>query len=124
MPNKKILINALTIIGILLIAGIVWLYYPTKTGTANLSWNPNTEDNLAGYKIYYGTIPRTGADPKTCAMCGYSQKIDIGKTNEPSKPGYMIKNLEKSKTYYFSVTSYNKSNIESSFSAEMSKSIK
>jgi len=111
MPNKKILI-AIIIAGILLLAVIVWLYYPAKTGTANLSWNPNAEANLAGYKVYYGTTPRTG----DCPEGGYQDKIDIG-----NKTSYVFNNLTNGQTYFFSITSYNTANKESCFSAEVKK---
>lgn len=114
MTNKKIQLNALIIVAILLVAGIIWLYYPTKTGTATLSWNANTEANLAGYKIYYGTAPRTS----DCPDGGYKDKIDIG-----NQTSYAFNNLTSGKIYYFSVTSYNTVKKESCFSAEVKKII-
>jgi hypothetical protein len=84
-------------------------------GSAVLSWDANSESDLAGYKIYYGTNPRTG----DCPIGGYGKVIDAGK-----KVNYKISNLESGKTYYFSVTSYNSAKKESCFSAEMKKTIK
>ena len=83
-------------------------------GKATLSWSPNTEMDLAGYKIYYGATPRTG----NCPSGGYPQKVDIG-----NKTSYTIDKLEKGKTYYFSITSYDKSGNESCFSTEVKKII-
>ena len=88
-------------------------------GTVTLSWSANNEPDLAGYRIYYGTSPRTG----DCPPAGYPNKIDLGKTATPEKPNYKIENLEEGKTYYFSVTSYDASGNESCFSQEMSKII-
>ena len=84
------------------------------SGKATLSWSPNTEPDLAGYKIYYGASPRTGS----CPSGGYPQKVDIG-----NKTSYTIDKLEKGKTYYFSITSYDKSGNESCFSPEVKKII-
>lgn len=42
---------------------------------ALLGWNPNSETDLAGYKVYYGTSPEN-----------YSVAIDVGQTNTPSAP--------------------------------------
>lgn len=83
-------------------------------GTAVLSWNTNTESDLAGYKIYYGATPRTG----NCPPGGYPQKVDVG-----NKTSYTIDKLEKGKTYYFSITSYDKFGNESCFSSEVKKII-
>ena len=87
-------------------------------GSATLSWNANTETDLAGYKIYYGTSSRTGTDPKTCGLCGYQTSINIGNVRP-----YTISNLTNGQTYYFSVTAYDTSNNESAFSAQVSKLI-
>jgi len=92
---------------------------PTNTGTATLSWNANTESDLAGYRIYYGISPRTDK----CPPGGYPGKIDIGKTDTPDKPTYTLKELENGKTYYFSISSYDTSGNESCFSDEMNKTI-
>jgi hypothetical protein len=90
-----------------------------KTGTAALSWNANTEADFAGYKIYYGTAPRTG----NCPPGGYPDKIDVKKTDTPKKPSYKLTGLENGRTYYFSITTYDTSGNESCFSSESRKSI-
>jgi hypothetical protein len=86
--------------------------------SATVSWNANAESDLAGYKIYYGTSARTGSDPKICTMCGYSTKLDVDDVRT-----YTFNNLTNGQTYYFSVSAYDTSNNESSFSAEVSKAI-
>lgn len=87
-------------------------------GTATLNWNANTESDLAGYKIYYGTSSRTGTDPKTCGNCGYSTSVNVGNVLT-----YTFSNLTDGATYYFSTSAYDASNNESSFSSEVSKAI-
>ncbi len=88
-------------------------------GTATLSWDVNRDPDLAGYKIYYGTSPRTN----DCPPGNYSDKIDVGKTANLEKPSYKIENLADGKTYYFSITSYDVYGNESCFSAEISKTL-
>jgi hypothetical protein len=112
--KKKIIIIAVLIFlagGFPLLQNIRWA---ATSGSAKLSWNANTEADLAGYKIYYGENKRTG----DCPQGGYEKKIDAGKDNT-----YTINNLVPGKNYYFSVTSYNASGKESCFSEEMSKKI-
>ena len=106
MLNKKIRLSVIIAVVIFLAAGVIWFYYPTKTGTAKLSWNPNTEANLAGYKIYYGAAPRNN----DCPDGDYQNNIDIG-----NKTSYVFNDLISGKTYYFSVTSYNTAKKERSF---------
>jgi hypothetical protein len=77
---------------------------------ALLGWNPNSETDLAGYKVYYGTSPEN-----------YSVAIDVGQTNTPSAPQYSLNNLADGTTFYFAVTAYNTSSNESGFSNEVSK---
>jgi hypothetical protein len=126
--KKKLFLSVFTIIAIIAVLAFVgYMIFGKKivtkhanNGTATLSWNANDEPDLAGYRIYYGTAPRSG----DCPPGGYYDKIDVGKTSTPEKPSYKIENLADGKTYYFSVTSFDTSGNESCFSAEMSKAIK
>ena len=95
------------------------------TGSAILTWVAPTTDEgggaltgLSGYYVYYGTSPRTGTDPKTCTMCGYTTKLPVGNVLT-----YTISNLPTGYTYYFSVTAYDPAGNESVFSTEGSKTI-
>jgi hypothetical protein len=78
-----------------------------SVGTVTLSWDPSTATNLAGYKVYKGT-----------ASGVYSSPITVGNVTS-----YTISNLGIGSTYYFAVTEYNTSGLESGFSNEVSKSI-
>ncbi len=67
---------------------------PQFTGQADFSWLPNTEPNLAGYKIYYGTVSRT-----------YTTTLDIGLPNPiDGRIHGAITGLTEGQTYYFSAT--------------------
>ena len=70
-----------------------------------LSWNPNSEPDLGGYKIYYGTKSRK-----------YEMPIDVENSTV-----YTLSGLEKGTIYYFAVTAYDLSGNESGFSEEISK---
>ena len=76
-------------------------------GTATLTWNPNTETDLAGYNIYMGT-----------ASGLYGTPIKLGNLTS-----YVVTHLAKGSTYFFAVAAYDSSNNESLLSAEVSKSI-
>ena len=69
-----------------------------------LSWDPNKENNIAGYKIYYGN-----------SSGNYGSNVDVG-----NRTTYTITDLESGKTYYFVVAAYNTNGSESSSSAEVS----
>ena len=86
-----------------------------NNGTALLSWTPPTENtdgspltDLAGYKIYYGASP-----------CSYSDTITI---NNPGLTSYLVENLANT-DWFFVMTAFNSSGIESSYSTETSKTI-
>jgi hypothetical protein len=72
-----------------------------------LAWDPNTEPDLAGYKVYYG---------KSSGI--YSNMIDVGNQTHCEAP-----NLVDGQTYYFSVTAYDIDGNESAFSEEISHTI-
>jgi hypothetical protein len=87
----------------------------SNNGTALLSWTPPTENtdnsaltDLAGYKIYYGTS--TGS---------YNDTITI---SNPGLTSYLVEDLAAS-DWYFVMTSFNSSGIESSYSIEVTKTI-
>jgi hypothetical protein len=72
--------------------------------SVDLEWDPNTEPELAGYKIYWGT-----------SSGNYSSSRDVGKTTV-----YTISGLDEGKTYYFAATAYDGSNNESGYSNQVS----
>ncbi|MEN6473462.1 MAG: fibronectin type III domain-containing protein [Syntrophaceae bacterium] len=73
---------------------------------ARISWNANTERDLLGYNVYYGTMPHI-----------YSRAVNAGKFTTVD-----IGNLKSGQTYYVAVTAYNAEG-ESDFSDEQSVSI-
>jgi hypothetical protein len=83
-------------------------------GQATLIWDPPNKNadgtplnDLAGYKVYYGTSSGT-----------YTKVIDIKKVTT-----YTINNLADGFTYYFAVTTYDESKNESRYSNEVSKKV-
>ena len=76
------------------------------SGTAKLTWDANTESDLAGYKVYAGT-----------ASGAFGPPVDVGNVTT-----FDVINLQGGKTYYFAVTAYNSAD-ESGYSNEVSKSI-
>lgn len=94
---------------------IVFLAY-SWVGAADikLAWDANTETDLAGYNVYYGTTARVGIDPKVCVMCGYVTKVPLGKVTS-----YTITGLTKETAYWISVTAFDDSANESGFSNEV-----
>ncbi len=77
-------------------------YRQAYAGDVTLEWDPNTETDLAGYKIYYGTASRS-----------YSAPISLG-----LQSSYTITGLAAG-TYYFAVTAFNQDGLESAFSNEV-----
>jgi hypothetical protein len=70
----------------------------------SLAWDPNTEPQLAGYKVYVGT-----------ASGVYTTAIDVRNVTT-----YTVASLPPGQTYYFAVTAYDVSGFESGFSNEVS----
>ncbi len=79
--------------------------------TAVLSWDPNTESNLAGYKLYYKADSSTPPFDGTGAVEGASP-IDVHNQTTTTVSG-----LDPSRTYYFVVTAYNTAGLESIYSS-------
>jgi len=73
----------------------------------NLAWDPNTEPDVAGYKVYYGLGSRN-----------YDHVMDVGNSTI-----CVVTGLEQGRTYYFAATAVNTANIESDFSNEVSAAL-
>ena len=69
----------------------------TEGVQVSLIWDPNSESDLAGYRLYYGNS--TG---------DYVSSIDVG-----NQTSYTIEHLKRDVTYYIAATAYNTSDLES-----------
>ncbi len=76
-------------------------------GSATVSWDANTESDLSGYNIYYGT--NSGS---------YDDVVNVG-----NNISWFVNNLTVNVIYYFVVTAYDFSGNESEFSDEVSTTI-
>ena len=83
--------------------GWMSIYFPYGGAEVTLQWDSNTESDLAGYRIYYGT---------SSGM--YEKSIDVGDTTL-----YTVKGLAFETTYFFSATAYNIYGGESEFADEI-----
>jgi hypothetical protein len=68
----------------------------------SLAWDPNSESNLSGYRLYYGT-----------SSGNYSQTISVGLAT-----GYTV-TLTNGGTYYFALTAVSAEGLESGYSNEV-----
>ena len=80
-----------------------------RTANATVSWNANTEADLAGYRIYVGT---------TSGSYGFAGPFEVSNSTS-----FTVPNLPVGTTYFFAVTAFDKSGNESTKSAEVSKSL-
>ncbi len=83
------------------------LVAPTFATGLLVTWSPNTEPDLAGYRVYYGTESAT-----------YTQMKDVGKVTSCILDGLVI-----GQTYYVVVTAYDLNNNESAPSLEVSATV-
>jgi hypothetical protein len=100
MRNRESLVPVLAITLLL----SVFSRHHLGAGSLILAWDPNTEDDLAGYYLYSGTLSHD-----------YDHTIDVGNVTQ-----YTVGELEPGTRYYFSLTAYDTSGNESDFSAEVS----
>ena len=77
------------------------------TGSVVLTWNPSTDPNVAGYRVYYGVESRV-----------YTNMVDAGDATSVT-----ISNLVEGVTYYFAATAYNILDMESAYSDETSYAV-
>src|SRR5438874_1541181 len=86
---------------------IVGLVPPARAVTApnsvTLAWNRSPGTNIVGYKVYYGVASRT-----------YTAVVSAGNSTNATVSG-----LTSGATYFFAVTSYDPSGLESDYSSEI-----
>jgi fibronectin type 3 domain-containing protein len=76
---------------------------PPPPAEVTLEWDPNSEANLSGYRIHYGT---SGGN--------YTAVKDVGKQTTCT-----VTDLTPGVTYYFAATAFNTSGLESDYSNEV-----
>jgi chitinase len=88
-----------------MLIGWMLIFLPTAglCATVTLTWDANSEPDLAGYKVYYGTSSRN-----------YPNVKDVGDKNTAT-----ISNLTDGQSYYFAVTAYDIGGLESDYSNEV-----
>jgi len=101
---------AKAIITILLFSILLLAASLAHGSVVRVGWIENSESDLAGYKVYYGTTSGSYVQP-------YGQGLDVGPANSVEI------SLDDGTTYYFAITAYDLSNNESSYSSEVSINI-
>jgi len=91
---------------VIIVASILIFIFSQSALAAQLklAWDPNTESDLKGYKVYYGTVSKT-----------YINSVDVG--NETT---YTLTGLTPGQTYFIVVTAFDTMYYESSYSNEVS----
>jgi hypothetical protein len=79
---------------------------PGYTGEVTLTWDANTETDLAGYKVFSGTASGT---------YDTNNPIDVGNWTSCT-----ISGLTEGGTYYYAAKAYNTAGLESDYSNEVS----
>jgi len=102
-PRK--VIQSLTLFVLVLGLALIVPAGTVHSAQVTLAWDRNTETDLAGYKVYYGTGSRV-----------YNWFIDVGNATTCTVTG-----LADGSTYYFAATAYDGSGLESVYSSEVSK---
>lgn len=89
---------------LVIVFSLLLAFLASGAQSVTLAWNANTETNLMGYRLYYGTGTRT-----------YSTNVSIlAPTTTCTVTG-----LHSGLTYYFAVTAYCTDGLESDYSDEV-----
>jgi len=85
-----------------------------------LAWDPNTESNLVGYKVYY----KTGSSGEPYDGIGIDQgdsgfNILLDNLATPDNPSVSLTGLQDNEFYYFVITAVNSIGLESGYSSEV-----
>jgi chitinase len=95
----------LVFFSVLLVALLISVW--VRAEQVRLAWDANTESDLAGYEVHYGT-----------ASGSYTTSVDVHNVTTA-----IVTGLTAGQTYYFVVTAYNASNNGSGYSNQVSYSV-
>jgi hypothetical protein len=79
-----------------------------EAASVTIAWNPNSEPDIAGYTVYWGTNP---------GVYTSSQDVSAGVTS------LAVSNLQNCVTYFFAVRAFNTAGLMSIYSSEVSARI-
>ncbi len=79
-----------------------------STASVTLTWDPNTEGDLAGYRVYQGTAPGEYGLPIA--------------TLPATLTSFLVEHLQVNMTHFFAVTAFDTSGNESGLSNEVAAS--
>jgi hypothetical protein len=102
-------INIVTILSAIFI-NLALLCLPCFATNVLLQWDPNTESDIAGYKVYYKADSSARPFTGTGASQG-SSPIDVRKLTSTTITG-----LDPAHAYFFAITAYNTAGVESAYS--------
>ncbi|WP_447964970.1 Ig-like domain-containing protein [Nitrospira sp. Ecomares 2.1] len=86
---------------------------PVFSADVSVTWNKNTESDLAGYKIYKRTLPSQD----------FGQPLFSGMPTNPSSPSTTVSGLSAGTTYGFIATAFDNAGNESAPSTERQISV-
>ena len=81
----------------------LWLSAAAQAATVTLAWDANSETNVAGYIVYWGTT-----------SSNYTCTTNVGNQTTATLTG-----LTYGTTYYFSATAFDQDGLESDFAPEI-----
>ncbi|MBN1833519.1 MAG: fibronectin type III domain-containing protein [Deltaproteobacteria bacterium] len=123
---KRLRILALLLFCTVLPGSFFFFQQPVWAKDITLAWEPNTELDLAGYKIYYKPGGSGGQNPAYYsgkeAAEGHSPIVVPPREDENPNAGivqFTLHGLDEATTYCFVVTAYNRENVESRCSREV-----
>jgi hypothetical protein len=87
-----------------IVLGLRALGVPVPVGNVTLGWDPSTAPDVAGYRLYVGETSGN-----------YTSVIDVGNATTAT-----VSNLTVGTTYYFALTAYDSTGLESPLSSEIS----
>ena len=104
-PFRKPELSCLRALSFIFILALILFISTTNAYSAQvtLAWNPNTESDLAGHKLYNGYTSGN-----------YEKVTDVG-----NQTSYTLSNLVEGQKYYIALTAYDTFNNESGYSSEV-----